>query len=116
MAAELPEIDPANILGEPEGRDSLNAIAWPAAVLAARDPDAVMAVVASDHVISRSPPSGAPWSRVSPWRRPTLSALVTFGVVPSSAHTGYGYLQPRSRVPGHPGVHAVLAFKEKPDR
>ena len=51
VAAELPEIDPANILGEPEGRDSLNAIAWPAAVLAARDPDAVMAVVASDHVM-----------------------------------------------------------------
>ena len=47
VAAELPEVEPANILGEPEGRDSLNAVAWPAAVLAARDSDAVMAVVLS---------------------------------------------------------------------
>ena len=47
VAEELPELPPENILGEPEGRDSLNAIAWTAAVLAASDPDAVMAVVAS---------------------------------------------------------------------
>src|SRR3954471_15241474 len=51
VAAELPEVDPANILGEPEGRDSLNAVAWPAAVLAARDPDAVIAVVTADHIM-----------------------------------------------------------------
>ena len=51
MAAELPEIDPANILGEPEGRDSLNAVAWPAAVLAARDPEAMLAVVTADHIM-----------------------------------------------------------------
>ena len=49
VAAELPEVARDNILGEPEGRDSLNAVAWPAAVLAARDPDAVMAVVTADH-------------------------------------------------------------------
>jgi mannose-1-phosphate guanylyltransferase len=49
VAADLPEIKPANILGEPEGRDSLNAVAWPAAVLAARDPDAVVAVVTADN-------------------------------------------------------------------
>src|SRR4029453_14138882 len=51
VAAELPEVKPANILGEPEGRDSLNAVAWPAAVLAARDPDAVVAVVTSDQIM-----------------------------------------------------------------
>ena len=51
VAAELPEVDPANILGEPEGRDSLNAVAWPAAVLAARDPDAVVAVVTADQIM-----------------------------------------------------------------
>jgi len=45
VATELPELTPANILGEPEGRDSLNAVAWPAAVVAARDPYAVIAVV-----------------------------------------------------------------------
>src|SRR4029450_13566587 len=51
VAAELPGVNPANTLGEPEGRDSLNAVAWPAAVLAARDPHAVMAVVTADHIM-----------------------------------------------------------------
>src|ERR687896_643728 len=51
VAAELPELDPANILGEPEGRDSLNAVAWPAAVLAGQDPDAVVAVVTADQIM-----------------------------------------------------------------
>jgi mannose-1-phosphate guanylyltransferase len=51
VATELPELKPANILGEPEGRDSLNAVAWPAAVVAARDSDAVIAVVTSDHLM-----------------------------------------------------------------
>ena len=51
VAAELPELKPANILGEPEGRDSLNAVAWPAAVVATRDPDAVIAVVTSDRLM-----------------------------------------------------------------
>ena len=45
VAAELPELKPANILGEPEGRDSLNAVAWPAAVLAARDPEAATSCI-----------------------------------------------------------------------
>ena len=115
VAAELPEIDPANVLGEPEGRDSLNAIAWPAAVLAARDPDAVMAVVASDHVMQPVPTFRTALVEGFTVAESDPQALVTFGVMPSSAHTGYGYLQRGAAVPGHPGVHAVLAFKEKPD-
>ncbi len=116
VAEELPEIDPANILGEPEGRDSLNAIAWPAAVLAARDPDAMMAVVASDHVMrpvadfQEALVTGFEAAEADP------TALVTFGVVPTTPHTGYGYLHHGAEVPGLRGVHAVVAFKEKPDR
>ena len=51
VAAELPEVGPDNILGEPEGRDSLNAVAWPAAVLALRDPEASVAVVTADQIM-----------------------------------------------------------------
>ena len=54
VASELPEVDPVNILGEPEGRDSLNAVAWPAAVLATRDPAAVVAVVTADRSCIRA--------------------------------------------------------------
>jgi mannose-1-phosphate guanylyltransferase len=116
VAAELPEIKPANILGEPEGRDSLNAVAWPAAVLAARDPDAVVAVVTADHIMHP----------ISEFQRAVLEGfevaesseefLVTFGVVPTSPHTGYGYLHRGETIPGHPDVYSVVEFKEKPDR
>ncbi len=115
VAAELPEIDPANIMGEPEGRDSLNAIAWPAAVLAARDPDAVMAVVASDHIMRPEENFRLALAEGFDVAEQDPNALVTFGVVPTSAHTGYGYLHRGEPVPGHAGAHVVRAFKEKPD-
>jgi len=116
VATELPELTPANILGEPEGRDSLNAVAWPAAVVAARDPDAVIAVVTSDHLMHP----------VSAFQSALLEAfevaesgedfLVTFGVVPTAPHTGYGYLRRGEILPHHPDVFSVIEFKEKPDR
>ncbi|MDN5725180.1 MAG: NTP transferase domain-containing protein, partial [Propionibacteriales bacterium] len=48
---QLPELPAENFLGEPVGRDSLNAVAWPAAVLQAKDPEAVVAMVTADHLI-----------------------------------------------------------------
>jgi mannose-1-phosphate guanylyltransferase len=115
VASELPELKPANILGEPEGRDSLNAVAWPAAVVAARDSDAVIAVVTSDHLMHP----------VSAFQSALLEAfevaesgedfLVTFGVVPTAPHTGYGYLRRGETLPNYPDVFSVIEFKEKPD-
>jgi mannose-1-phosphate guanylyltransferase len=116
VAAELPELKPANILGEPEGRDSLNAVAWPAAVLAARDPEAVIAVVTADHIMH---PVAAFQQAVVEGFEVAESAeefLVTFGVVPTAPHAGYGYLHRGETVPGHPDVFSVVEFKEKPDR
>jgi len=116
VATELPELKPANILGEPEGRDSLNAVAWPAAVLAARDPDAVVAVVTSDHIMH---PMSAFQQAVLEGFEVAESGqdfLVTFGVVPTAPHTGYGYLHRGETIPDHPDVYSVVEFKEKPDR
>lgn len=116
VAADLPELDPANILGEPEGRDSLNAIAWPAALLAARDPDAVMAVLSSDHLIEPVDRFAAALRDGFDVAESDASALVTFGVVPTFPHTGLGYLERGADVPGRPGVCRVAAFVEKPER
>jgi mannose-1-phosphate guanylyltransferase len=116
VAAELPELGPENLMGEPEGRDSLNAVAWTAAVLAERDPDAVVAVVASDHIIH---PVESFQSSLDEGFRVAESdptALVTFGVVPTSPHTGYGYLERGESLAEHENACEVLAFKEKPDR
>src|SRR5690606_26257878 len=51
VRANLPQLSPDNLLGEPEGRDTANAVGFPAAVLHKRDPDAAIAVVTADHVI-----------------------------------------------------------------
>lgn len=116
VAAELPELAPDHILGEPEGRDSLNAIAWTAAVLADRDPEAVMAVVASDHIMRPTSTFQDALREGFAVAQEDPLALVTFGVVPTSAHTGYGYLHRGDALPGRPDVRRVIAFKEKPDR
>ena len=116
VAAELPEVDPANILGEPEGRDSLNAVAWPAAVLAARDPDAVIAVVTADQIMHPVSAFQAALEQGFAVAEEHADVLVTFGVVPTSPHTGYGYLRRGAALPGHPDICTVVEFKEKPDR
>ncbi len=115
VQAELPEVDPANILGEPEGRDSLNAVAWPAAVLAARDPDAVIAVVTADQIMHPVSVFHQALEEGFALAEERPDALVTFGVVPTSPHTGYGYLHRGAALPGHPDICSVVEFKEKPD-
>jgi mannose-1-phosphate guanylyltransferase len=116
VAADLPELPAANILGEPEGRDSLNAVAWPAAILAARDPEAVIAVVTADQIMTPVEAFQAALDEAFTVAEESPDVLVTFGVVPTSPHTGYGYLQRGEALPGHPDVCTVHAFKEKPDR
>ena len=51
IAAALDGFSPEQFLGEPIGRDTLNAVGFSAAAIAARDPDAVIAVFTADHVI-----------------------------------------------------------------
>jgi mannose-1-phosphate guanylyltransferase len=116
VAAQLPEVDPRNILGEPEGRDSLNAVAWPAAVLARRDPDAVVAVVTADHIMHPAESFRAALEEGFSVAEESRDVLVTFGVVPTSPHTGYGYLRHGDPMPDRPNVCPVEEFKEKPNR
>ncbi|SDD96086.1 mannose-1-phosphate guanylyltransferase [Auraticoccus monumenti] len=115
VARELPELPSANILGEPVGRDSLNAVAWPAAVLAEQDPDAVVAMVTADHLIEPVESFRNALDRAFTVAETSPDALVTFGVVPTSAHTGYGYLHCGEPLEGAEDVFTVREFMEKPD-
>ncbi len=114
VAAQLPELPAENILGEPVGRDSLNAVAWSAGVLADRDPDAVVAMVTADQVIEPIDEFQRTLQRAFDVVEAHPDALVTLGVVPTSAHTGYGYLHRAEPLEGFDGVHALAEFKEKP--
>ncbi|MBK8461523.1 MAG: mannose-1-phosphate guanylyltransferase [Nigerium sp.] len=115
VRADLPEIPPGNLLGEPEGRDSLNAVAWPAAVLSYRDPDAVVAHLTADQLIEPIDAFVEALDEAFAVAESDAGALVTLGVVPTSAHTGYGYLHRGEALEGFPTACAVTEFKEKPD-
>jgi mannose-1-phosphate guanylyltransferase len=112
----IPELPPQNLLGEPEGRDTSNAVGFSAAVLHKRDPEATFAIVTADHVIEpidqfiSSLRAGFEVTAKHP------GVLVTFGIVPNFGHTGLGYVERGNAIPEVPGSFKVLAFKEKPDK
>lgn len=112
IAEQIPELAPGNLLGEPEGRDSLNAVAWTAAVLQRRDPEAVVAMLSSDHVMRPERVFRERLEEAFAIAEQDPSALVTFGVVPTSAQTGFGYLHRGEPLSGH--ACQVLEFAEKP--
>lgn len=109
-AADL-ELDA--ILLEPVGRNTAPAIAAAALYLLAKDPDALMLVLPSDHVVQN----------VKAFRCAATIAgeaaddghLVTFGIKPGGPETGFGYIEAGAAVDDDV-VRAVKAFVEKPDR
>ncbi|MEV0727794.1 mannose-1-phosphate guanylyltransferase [Polymorphospora sp. NPDC050346] len=111
VARQLVEVPEENILVEPTPRDSCAAIALAAAVVAEREPDALMGSFAADHLI------GDPQRWVETVRRAITGAqqglLMTIGIKPTRAETGYGYLQFGDPIGDGP-VHRVEEFKEKP--
>jgi mannose-1-phosphate guanylyltransferase len=116
---DLPELPKENLLGEPLGRDTANAVGFSAAVLRERDKDAVMAITTADHVIEPIDTFQQSVKTAFDVTAEDPSALVTFGIVPTHGHTGLGYVHRGEplMVKGKPGAaYRVLGFKEKPDK
>jgi mannose-1-phosphate guanylyltransferase len=100
-------------IGEPEGRDTLAAIALSCAVIAREDPEAVVAVFTSDHVIRPAADFRALVDRAYVRVEANPGELVTFGVQPDRPSTGFGYLELAEDLGG--GARRVSRFREKPD-
>jgi mannose-1-phosphate guanylyltransferase/mannose-6-phosphate isomerase len=107
-------VDPQAILLEPSARNTGPAIAAAAIWLLARDPDALMLVQPSDHVIGDS----AEFHRgvMRGLAAAQQGYLVTFGIKPGRAESGYGYIQAGAPLLGADGVLMVDRFIEKPER
>ena len=114
VAEELPDLRRENLIGEPMGRDTANAIGLAAHLLALRDSDGTMGVFTADHLISPQDrfADAIRSGRVAAERCP--ESLITFGITPDSPHTGYGYVQRGAQVAPH--VFRAGKFKEKPTR
>jgi mannose-1-phosphate guanylyltransferase len=121
IRADLPTFSDERILGEPMGRDTVNAVGFAAAVLSKLDPDAVFAVLTADHIIE---PVGVFRERVELGFRLVEAdprRLVTFSIKPTYPATGFGYVERGRPVRGMgEGVEGlafhVERFVEKPDR
>jgi len=107
-------IEPQAILLEPHARNTGPAIAAAALWLLARDPDALMLVQPSDHLIAE--PAAFHRAVMLGLAAAQAGRLVTFGVKPSRPDTGYGYIQGGVALAEADGVLAVDRFIEKPDR
>jgi len=107
-------IDPAAILIEPEGRNTAPAVLAAALWLEKSDPDALMLVAPSDHVVPDAPAFRA--AVMAGAKAAKAGQLVTFGIRPTHGETAYGYLE----LAEDPGDFAarplgLKRFVEKPD-
>jgi mannose-1-phosphate guanylyltransferase len=114
IRAELPDVPAANVVAEPVGRNTAPCIGLAAALVAARDPEGIMAVFPADHAIGKPDELLAVIDRVTAHIERNPSLLATVGITPSFAETGYGYI--RTGGPAAPGILAVEAFCEKPNK
>lgn len=107
-------VEGATILLEPVGRNTAPAVAAAALLSQAgleEGADPLLLVLPADHVIHRPEVFAEAVARGMAAARE--GALVSFGVVPDSPHTGYGYLRSGSELAE--GVHQLEEFVEKPD-
>lgn len=115
---QLAAVPEENILGEPISRNTAPCIAYAAAELLKRDPEATMVVLPADHVI-RNVRRFHEVLKCAISQAQTSDAIVTIGVTPSHPETGYGYIQfdTEAYEADADGVVAcrVKAFAEKPN-
>ncbi len=107
---QLPD---AQYLGEPMGRDTVNALGFCAAVLQKGDPEAVMGVCTADHIIEPEDQFRELFAQGFALAEAHPNALVTFGIAPTAPSTAYGYLQLGDTAGGTARI--VERFREKPD-
>ena len=111
----LPQFSDEQILGEPVGRDTVNAVGFTAAVLSKRDPDAVFAVLTADHIIEPQAEFARKLDTGFRLAEDDRTRLVTFAIKPSFPATGYGYVESGAPIAGYDGAFRALQFVEKPD-
>jgi mannose-1-phosphate guanylyltransferase len=113
--AGMPGLADDQILGEPEGRDTLAAVGFPAAIAMREDLDAVMAVFTADHLIEpiedfqRRVDVGYQIVEQNP------NTLVTFGIKPTHAATGFGYVEMGEPLANFDQAYRTVRFVEKPN-
>ncbi len=113
---QVPEISVNNFLIEPQPRGTAAVVALAAAALRRKDPHAVLAVLTADHLI----PDKMEFQTCLQAARELAECgyIVTLGIKPSRAATGYGYIESGAELGRFSGLagYRVMRFIEKPDQ
>lgn len=109
---QLPEIKEENILLEPARRNTAPCICWAAHHILARDPEASMVVLPSDHLILKEEAFHRALEKGFEFVEGG-DRLLTLGITPTSPHTGYGYIQ-KGEPTETDQILKVKLFTEKP--
>ncbi|KAA5545277.1 NTP transferase domain-containing protein [Roseiconus nitratireducens] len=118
IAEQLPAMPKANLIGEPAKRDTAPCIGLAAALIQRQDPDAIMAVMPSDHVIQTSDQFSEAIAAAEQLVLQDPERIVTFGIKPTYPAESFGYIQRGDAVTtaDGPKAFAVAEFREKPDQ
>ncbi|HQW04992.1 MAG: NTP transferase domain-containing protein [Flavobacteriales bacterium] len=112
---QLPDLAASQILSEPARRNTAPCIAYANQVIQKRDPEAVIIVAPSDHLVMKQAAFEETIQQAI-GQACSADCLVTLGIMPHRPDTGYGYIQfEEGSTTHHPRVKRVKAFTEKPD-
>ncbi|MCB9747393.1 MAG: mannose-1-phosphate guanylyltransferase [Candidatus Omnitrophica bacterium] len=106
-------IPAANIMLEPQGKNTAPAIGWAAERIYRNDKNAVMAVLPSDHLITNK--KNYLQTLEQAVKLAQEDYLVTFGIVPTRPETGYGYMRIAPKKGNGRSLLKVVQFTEKPN-
>ncbi len=111
---QLPDVPSHQVLAEPMQRNTAPAIGLAAHILRSLDPEAVMGVFPSDHVIGK--PAAYRKALKAAFQGAAAGHLMVVGIQPRWPETGYGYIEfPRGTGAGSAGTLPVRRFHEKPE-
>ena len=109
---QLPEVLEENILLEPARRNTAPCICWAAHHIKAKDPEASIVTLPSDNLVLKEAAFHQALTRGFEFVEKG-DRLLTLGIVPTSPHTGYGYIQ-KGEQSGEEQILKVKSFTEKP--
>lgn len=112
---QLPECAEEDLVLEPSPKDSGAAIGLASAILARRDPEAIVGSFAADHVVE--PTEEFHRAVIEAIETAATGRIVTIGITPTSPSTGFGYIRATQSlgIEGAPSALKVSEFVEKPD-
>jgi len=114
IVRQLPQVPKEQILAEPEQRNTAPAIGLAAHIMQSIDPNSIMGVFPSDHIIVR--PRRYLQFVKSAFKAAGKGDIAVLGIAPRRPDTGYGYIEfPNGVKEGHLDPVRVLKFREKPD-